>query len=581
MKIAKQSNAKYSPTFTLLLYLISAGLDAVWADEQAEPQDNCVSPNFSHHGTPNWHSVVLSLKNDCEHAIDLNGAKISWNDNQRIDNVWYTGNNNTSYPNILLSSNADRHSVVLAFDSGTRPTTRLNPKASVNLNYGGPLLAYVEQSVSIDLSGQPPADPAHKLKDKVFTEAKNGPDLAADTVAHLARINPEEASNFTTLEKPFIQRMIGYLPINWNNSGSHTGTLPSPEELAAAKYTHILIAFGIFSTDPNCAVDNSCILLSPSGNSDVYISSGDGKQTIDLKTYVTDLQRRGIKVLLSLGGASSNFGSVDFQRSFNLVQNGVRSFENTVDVLSQSIIQLMRDFKFDGIDIDVEAGLSAPKSRDLILAGSVTLCDDHFDVAVGLTPTSGSVCAMTAIIRRLVALDPSIMITLAPQTLNIAANRLIENQTLNYSALIANTRSHLNWVGVQVYNSGGMHGPNGQIQPITANNLENASVAMALNLLERWTAEIRFAFVSNEQAILRPDQVVLGYPATNGLWSDGTPSGNLDKVRQAVFCLNESRYCDDIAPQEKLPAPIGGVFNWNVNFDRANQYRFATTLSSQ
>jgi chitinase len=239
---------------------------------------------------------------------------------------------------------------------------------------------------------------------------------------------------------------------------------------------------------------------------------------------------------------------------------------------------LIERFNFDGIDIDIEAGLSAPASTDLITAGSVEACKRLFNATVGLTAQTGSVCAMTEVVNQLVDRHPKVIITLAPQTLNIAANRLIQGQTLNYSALIANIRNHLTWVGVQVYNSGGMYGPDGEIQPISADNQANASVAMALNLLELWAQGAPHSFINNTQALLEPEQVVLGYPASNGQRSDGLPSGDLNAIIEAVSCLNRSTHCKHIAPRVALSQPIGGVFNWNVNFDRANGFLFAKTL---
>jgi chitinase len=123
-----------------------------------------------------------------------------------------------------------------------------------------------------------------------------------------------------------------------------------------------------------------------------------------------------------------------------------------------------------------------------------------------------------------------------------------------------------------------MYGPDGKIQPINADNQANASVAMALNLLEVWTQESPHSFINNTQALLEPHQVVLGYPASNGQRSDGYPSGDLNAIIEAVSCLNYSTHCKSIAPRVALSQPIGGVFNWNVNFDRANDFIFAKTL---
>ena len=550
---------------SLLLLTFCDGLRANSVKDETTEQISCMTPEFAQQGNRNWRIVTLTLVNECNYNIDLNNVLVEFKDDQPIENIWYTDNENTSYPEIKWSSQTDAHRLELVFESGAYVRSILKPQQTISLNYGVPFLAYGSESVAVYYNRNDAKMPSSPTAPSSYSPHKP----SAISAAKMAE-QPVGAQK--------IQRMIGYLPLNWNNSGSHMGSITPARELSSANYTHILISFGVFSIDANCAIKKDCILLSPHKRDDIQITSGDRSQKIDLKTYVMQLQQQGIKVLLSLGGASSSFGTVDFERSFNIVQNGQRSFTNTARAYSDSIAHLIQHFNFDGIDIDIEAGLSAPASTDLITAGSVQTCQRLFSATTGLTAQTGSVCAMTEIVNQLVDRYPKMILTLAPQTLNIAANRLIQGQTLNYSALIANIRNHLTWVGVQVYNSGGMYGPDGEIQPINADNQANASVAMALNLLEVWTQEPPHSFIDNTQALLAPHQVVLGYPASNGHRSDGYPSGDLNAIIEAVSCLNHRTHCKRIAPRVALSQPIGGVFNWNVNFDRANGFIFAKTL---
>ncbi|MCX2979070.1 glycosyl hydrolase family 18 protein [Candidatus Marimicrobium litorale] len=569
-KIARTSIVTRHIRFFLLLLLLTygAGIRANFTNGEAPEQIDCMTSEFSQQGSEYWQIVTLTLTNACHDNIDLNNVLIDFRDDQPIENIWYTDTVNTSYPKIKWSSETDVHRVALVFESGPYVRSTLQPKQAIALNYGVPRIAYVSESAAV-----------YSVKKDVQIAS------SATEASHYSPRKPSAIASAKTNEPPTglpkIQRMIGYLPLNWNNSGSHIHSVVSPRELSDANYTHILIAFGVFSVDANCAINKACIVLSPDRHGDVQITSGDGSQKIDLKTYVMQLQQQGIKVLLSLGGASSSFGTVDFERSFNIVQKSQASFANTARAYTDSISRLIERFNFDGIDIDIETGLSAPASTDLITAGSVETCEKFFSATTGLTTQSGSVCAMTEVVHQLVARHPTIIISLAPQTQNIAANRLIQGPTLNYSALIANTRDHLSWVGVQIYNSGGMYGPDGELQPITADNQANASVAMALNLLELWAQGAPFFFINNTQALLKPQQVVLGYPASNGRRSDGLPSGDLNAIIEAVSCLNRSTHCEHIAPRVALSQPIGGVFTWNVNFDRANGFIFAKTLMAQ
>ncbi len=550
---------------SLLLLISCDGVRAKSIKDESLEKVSCMASEFAQQGNENWRIVTLKLINECNYNINLSNMLVEFKDNQPIANVWYTDNGNTSYPEIKWSSQADIHRLKLVFSSEPYVRSTLEPKQSISLNYGVPVLAYAPESVAVYFNRNDTVMPF------LPTEPKTIPPQMTSKIASLR-------TNDYLIGQPKIERMIGYLPLNWNNSGSYINSIVSPQDLSNANYTHILIAFGVFSIDANCAIEKECILLEPDKSDNIQITSGDGSQKIDLKTYVRQLHQQGIKVLLSLGGASSRFGTVDFEQSFNIVQDGQRSFVNTARVYADSIARLIQHFDFDGIDIDIEAGLSAPASTDLITAGSVKTCKSGFSATTGLTAKTGSVCAMTEIINQLIDRYPKMIITLAPQTLNIAASRLIQGQNLNYSALIANIRDHLTWVGVQVYNSGGMHGPNGEIQPIKADNQTNASVAMALNLLEVWTQESPYYFINNTQALLEPHQVVLGYPASNGQRSDGSPSGDLNAIIEALRCLNHNTDCQRIAPRTALSEPISGVFNWNVNFDRANGFIFAKTL---
>ena len=553
---------------TALLVVVSLlTLEAAALEEAEHTSVPCVTSNISHGGGESWKSISLNLTNQCDYPVDLNRAVITFQDTQKIDAIWYTDNGNTAYPIISLSSQAGTYSASLAFDErSAQNLTDLMPGKSVSLNYGTPALGYTKDSIVFY--------PRH-LDVEVETASH-------DTAKAKADVQGRDSTGIRSkhsVQEPPVSRVIGYLPINWNNSGTYTDSIPPPREIGRSRYTHIVIAFGVFSIDPNCTETFSCILLTPEGNKNVHITSGDGTQRQTLTSYITELQDHNIKVLLSFGGASTSFGTVDFAESFDRVQNGRRAFSTTVKAYVDSLENLIGHYGFDGVDIDIEHGLRAPSGKDLLAAGSPQTCTRNFTLASGLASEAGSVCAVAAVIRSLAAAYPNLIISLAPQTLNVAANNHLGGDVLNYSALIANIRDLISWVGIQVYNSGGMFGPDGQIQPITAENQVDASVAMALNLLEGWNQNWPNFFLNNHRAILEPDQVVLGYPASNGFRSDGLPVGNVVKIKQALRCLNQRVDCREVVPSQLSAGPIGGVFNWSINFDRANGYAFAKAFN--
>ena len=560
----------------LFVLLITANITWVLATPKEARQESsatCIVAHFSHRGSEHWQNVTLSLSNQCSAPINIDGIIVEFEDSQDINDIWYSHAENTAYPEISLSKSPHLYSLTLAFPHHSAGlSAQLMPQKTVTLNYGTRKVGYFPDSVKVTLNqvGRKIADARTEMQGALNTAEKDV-QKPADT---------EELDHFPW-SKLAVGRVIGYLPLNWNNSGSHENSIPSPRDLATAGYTHILVSFGVFSTDSSCAIKSTCILLLPESEQLVHVSSGDGSVKQPLKRYIDQLHQSGIKVLLSIGGAATSYGTVDFQQSFNRVQNGQLSFDTTVGVYVTSLNRLIQQYGFDGIDVDIEHGMAVPTGRNLLAAGSRDTCIDGFEISTGLAPAAGGVCAVAAIIQQLVKQRADLTITLAPQTLNIAANNQMGGQILNYSSLIANVREHLTWVGVQVYNSGGMYGPAGTLQPITAKNQVNASVAMALNLLQPWNQAWPNFFLDNSTAILRPNQVVLGYPASNGHDSDGLPTGELANIKHALICLNQGHYCDPALALRNPTTPIGGVFNWNVNFDRANRYAFAKTISGR
>ena len=114
-------------------------------------------------------------------------------------------------------------------------------------------------------------------------------------------------------------RIIGYLP-GWK-------TPPPPDDLAKAGYTHIVIAFGVFSTT----------------------TPGQVVSAFDTVTaaYIKSLQNRGIKVLLSIGGASTGIDNttVNFHQVLSEAPNAGAFSSTLVDSLEGFITQ----YGFDGI----------------------------------------------------------------------------------------------------------------------------------------------------------------------------------------------------------------------------------------
>ncbi len=128
-------------------------------------------------------------------------------------------------------------------------------------------------------------------------------------------------------------KVIGYLP-------SYQGIKTQIDELDLSKITHLTLAFlhpnkkGVF-TDNN---QPTCML----GKFNKLVGSSE------IIYIVKKAHKSGVKVLVSIGGASYPICAGDWQK---LLSNGKRN--NTIEKL----IKFIDDFNLDGLDVDLEGKL--------------------------------------------------------------------------------------------------------------------------------------------------------------------------------------------------------------------------------
>ncbi len=262
-------------------------------------------------------------------------------------------------------------------------------------------------------------------------------------------------------------------------------------------YTLIAVAFAV--ADPN----------NPGGetfNVDSGLSSAlGGYSNANFISDVQTLHSQGRKVIISIGGAGAGNNVTD--------SNSATNFAN-------SVYGLMQQYGFDGVDIDLESGIT--------------------------------VSALTSALQQLSSkAGPNLIIAMAPQTIDM------QNTSAAYFQLALNIKNILTVVNMQFYNSGTMLGCNGQVY---AEGTEDFLTALACIELQNG---------------LRPDQVGLGLPAQS---SAGNGYVDPSVVNNALDCLETGANCGSFVPPQHWTG-MRGAMDWSINWDGTSGYNFANTVS--
>ena len=232
-----------------------------------------------------------------------------------------------------------------------------------------------------------------------------------------------------------------------------------------------------------------------------------GYSAAQFTSDVATLHARGQKVVLSVGG-----------------QNGTISISSSgaASNFANSVYSLMRQYGFDGVDIDLENGVNVQYTAQ-------ALQDLH--------ALAGS----------------SLIVTLAPQTIDMYTTGQ------DYFQLALAIKSILTISYTQYYNSGTMNGCDGNVY---AESTENFMTALACTQL---------------QGGLNPSQVGLGLPASSSAAGSGYVAPSV--VDNALDCLASGSNCGSFVPPAKWPG-VGGAMTWSINWDASNGYAFLNTVGA-
>ncbi|WP_410788989.1 chitinase [Kribbella sp. C-35] len=235
-------------------------------------------------------------------------------------------------------------------------------------------------------------------------------------------------------------------------------------------------------------------------------SAGLGGYTVaQFKADIAAKQAAGKKVILSVGGQNGTISVADPTAASNF---------------ASSALSVLREYGFDGIDIDLENGVNAQYMGQALRS---------------LQSQFGS----------------GLVITMAPQTIDM------QSTSFEYFKLALAIKDILTIVNVQYYNSGSMNGCDGQVYSQGSVDFITAQACIML------------------QGGLRPDQVGLGLPASSQAAGSGYVSPAV--VNNALDCLTKGTGCGNYKPSTPWPA-LRGAMTWSTNWDASNGNQFATQV---
>ena len=325
--------------------------------------------------------------------------------------------------------------------------------------------------------------------------------------------------NITSFASAQNHELIGYWQ-NWNDSNAPY----IPLNLVDSRYTILCVSFAVPT--------------SPSDMTMMFIP--DGVSQAALISQIQALQNQGKKIILSIGGATTSISLSD--------TTSKNAFINSMNTLLET-------YPFDGIDIDIEHGNS------ILASGTIE------------NPTSPDCNNLIDAITQIKAhyftiYNRTMMLTMAPETAYVQGGMSAYGGIWGgYLPLLNALRNDINYIHVQLYNSGSVYGIDGNIY---TQGTPDFIVAMSEALIQGFSTGGGFftGFPANK--------VVVGLPSC-----PNAAGGGFLSTTQVQSAIN---YLIGVGPQPgvyQLNQPagysnLGGLMTWSINWDKVTSCNTTT-----
>ncbi|MDX6182696.1 glycosyl hydrolase family 18 protein [Flavobacterium sp. Fl-77] len=270
-----------------------------------------------------------------------------------------------------------------------------------------------------------------------------------------------------------------------------------------------------------------------------YLTNGVFNKQL-LKNDIKSLRDSGVPVIVSIGGQNGHV-VLDNVAQKNIFVNGLKA--------------IIDEYQFDGVDIDFEGGsmnFSAGGLRDISYTG------------ISAYPRLKNV--VDAFKELKAHYGPGFLLTAAPETQYVQGGYSTYNDTFgSFLPIIQNLRNELDLLAVQLYNTGGENGLDGQYYGSAKRaNMVTALTDMLVKGYNIGTTGMRFDG-------LPPSKILIGLPACPSAAGSGfiTSAEGISALHYLRTGTTFSGRTYTMQPGGPYP-DLRGLMTWSVNWDASS-----------
>ena len=315
--------------------------------------------------------------------------------------------------------------------------------------------------------------------------------------------------------------LVGY----WQNFVNGAGC-PMDLSDVSADWDVIVIAFADNDRNSNGTVHFNLY------SGDIH-SSCDAIDPDKFKQDILSLKAQGKKLVLSLGGAEGTITLNTDSDESNFVS---------------SLTQIMQEWRFDGLDVDLESG------SNLVHGSQIQ-------------------ARLPGALKQIQAnIGGQMYLSMAPEHPYVQGGMVAYSGIWGaYIPLIDQLRDDLDLLHVQLYNNGGL------TNPYTSGVAPEGSIDMMVAASRMLIEGFELADGSQFQP-LRADQVAIGLPS--GPSSANSGQASIANIVASLDCIMLGTSCDSFDAGGVYPS-FGGVMTWSINWDQHDGFNFSKPVAAR